>query len=404
VKALSTGTTDTSRANAIAAMVRDFHDSRNQWEWLDLAVAGKVTLDKLYTHHANGSLDELRAQRDAAEKAAADADLSAWVGRWAETDRVHGLLSLPLRPRTRDAYVTHVRWFLPADKVTPMTSFTEAYVKQRLSELPPKRKDGVVASATQRRYLISLQQFLFYLAPRVQLPEHPLANAWGRRGWAPKNGKPRMTVYEHDKVLAVLDQLDGEYRAAVALVFGSGIELSALVAMHGADVGSDAERTIVAHGTKNGAREDRTIFVDEWAWRIFAPHAKTILPRGRVWSAPEPKPGTPPDWPALRSAFYWAQVRAGYVAEPPVDEDSGKRQWGRVNPHRIHDARHSYAVNRSLGLDGEPPQGLDYLVQQLGHVDETMLARIYKKQTLAQRGERLKLQRTQQAAQAAGVK
>jgi integrase len=229
----------------------------------------------------------------------------------------------------------------------------------------------------------------------VPLTEDPFDDT----AWLPNNGSPRSTFYEHDQVKHVLDQLEGEDKAAVALIFGSGIELGALLAMKRAHVGSDSERTIVAPGTKNEFREERTIFVDEWAWKIFYPHAKSIIsPRAPLWSY---NPGT--GGKDLRETFYWAQVRAGLIDEPAKNPKTGKLLWGQVKPHTLHDARHSYCINRSLGLDGEEPQDAAFCANQLGHADEQMVLKIYKKANVKERLRLIQLRRSQQrAAKAAG--
>ena len=62
----------------------------------------------------------------------------------------------------------------------------------------------------------------------------------------PKKLAARATFYEYPKVRAVLDQVDDlQMRAALALMFGSGIEMGALMVMRGEHVGSPVERTIL---------------------------------------------------------------------------------------------------------------------------------------------------------------
>jgi len=126
-------------------------------------------------------------------------------------------------------------------------------------------------------------------------------------------------------------------------------------------------RTLVAPGTKNATRRDRTIICDAWAGRIFDPPFG--FPTAPVFHLTDNE---------LRTAFYEAQVAAGLIAEPPRSAN-GKKLWEQVRPHRIHDARHTYAITRLLGTDGEPKRTMKFIAHQLGHADETMLSRVYAK-------------------------
>lgn len=396
IKPLSTGTTDAGRANAALAMVHTFSENPKQYQWLELALSGDVSLDQLLTHHAAGSLHQLQSQLEAKQAADADGDLRPWVTQW-DTDH---LATLDLDDITKGNYLRQVRFFIPETAPFPKSKFTEDYIKAQLATLTGARHDksAKASGSTKRRYLVALQQFIRYARKRVPLESDPLADV----DWVPKNGSPRMTTHTHEQRLAVLDRMAGQDRVAMALVYGSGIELGALLALKGAHIGEtqpDGRGLITAPGTKNEYREERTIYVDAWAWKIVKPHTDTILPRGSVFSY-NPKN----DGKELRDAFYCAQVAAGLIEQPAKNEKTRKLLWGRVKPHTIHDARHTYAEIRALGLDGEPAQDITFIAQQFGHADETMVMRIYKKKNLKERQRALQVQQTQKAAQAAGGK
>jgi integrase len=88
----------------------------------------------------------------------------------------------------------------------------------------------------------------------------------------------------------------------------------------------------------------------------------------------------------IRDAFYTAQVDAQFIAAPKRSRTTSKRLWGDVaGLHHIHDARHTFAVVRLLGLDGEPKRTMKFGAANLGHADETMTMRIYSKAGVAQR-------------------
>jgi integrase len=385
-KSLSTGTDATARANAVLGMVRTMEDNPTQYAWLSLAHSGAVTLADLYNHFAAGTLDVLRDMVQKAEHAKADTDLRPAVKDFAEY-----LQRLPISDKSKLDYENQVRFFIPDTAPFPKSRLTADYVQKRLGALTGSRTDRAApaSGSTKRRYLVALQQFTRWAYPRELIDALPLAGAFGKGGWAPKNGSARSTFYEFADVQKILDHVARQDdRAALALMFGSGIELGALSALAGRDLNA-AERTVIAHGTKNVHREDRTIFVDKWAWEVFYEYARYVIGTGPIFHRTAKQ---------LRTAFYWAQVRAGLIAEPPVIEATGKRQWSAVKPHTLHDCRHSYCIIRALGQDGEEPRDTLYLSAQLGHADEQMITRVYKKANLRQR---LALIRSQAKAAAA---
>lgn len=85
-------------------------------------------------------------------------------------------------------------------------------------------------------------------------------------------------------------------------------------------------------------------------------------------------------------AFYEAQIAAGYAA--PLKDAEGRplsvteaRKAKGVSFddrfHTLHDCRHTYAIVRLTGQDGEPRADLQAIADQLGHVDLQMVSRIY---------------------------
>lgn len=379
-RSLSTGTTDLRRANAIKRMVDLFMTPGSATNrWLGYALKDECTLADVYDHHSAGELHMfelvLAAQREP--------DLDVMATTWIRDV----LPTLDIGERSRAEYARHVRYFVPEGKVMKTSELTGDYIQSKLAEITGARHDRTLAAntTTRRQYLSSLRQFVRWVRRRlprlVEMPD-PFLHVQ-----TPKKIAPRMTFYEYPKVRRLLDHVESpEYRAALALLFGSGIEMGALMAMRGEHVGAPAERTVVALGTKNEYRENRTIFVDKWAWELFYAHARQKLPKAALWSFSPSQ---------LRTAFYRAQVAAGLLEKPPRSAD-GNPNWNAVRPHTLHDCRHSYTVNRALGLDGEPPRDTGYISAQLGHADEATVLRVYKKLNIA---ERLRL--SQQAVSAA---
>lgn len=123
--------------------------------------------------------------------------------------------------------------------------------------------------------------------------------------------------------------------------------------------------------------------MDEWAWDIFVWSAPHAVGSGRVFPWSEATKGS-----ALRESFYRVQVRAGLCEEPPKSP-TGYSLWSTLEIHTLHDCRHTYAVCRGLGLDGEARQGNEYLANQLGHANEVMVQRVYKNLSAARRRQML---------------
>lgn len=368
----STGTSDVRVANRIAGMLLELRDNRTQWEWLDLAARGEISLDRLHYHFAAGTLHTLRESREAEVRSANDPALTAFVDEWSKH-----LATVQLEEKTRAEYIRHVRFLTEGLK---RSTFTDERIRDRLHSL-------TVSNSTKRRAVAPLKLFYKWARKRIPLTTNPFEDA----DWIPANNPPRTTFWEYERVVGVLGKMTGLERVAMVEVFGSGIELGALLAQQGLHINwrSD-ERTMTAPGSKNEHRMDRTVFVDAWAWKDVRDHARTVLPMAPLW--PWKDGGK-----HLRESFYEAQVAAGLLEAPPTQPKTGKKLWGRVKPHTIHDARHSYVLNRLLGLDGEPRQDMKFCAAQLGHADEQMVMKVYSKANVRERLRLIELRRAREA-------
>jgi len=355
-KRISTGTAELKIANRIAHMVESFQAERTHRDLLAHVTAGRATLMQLYDAHATGTLDALRSDITRAERV--DPDIEPFVSRW-ENEHLRGR---SIAPATVLDYVRQVRELVPAGKTFPASRWTEETIKAALLNLE-------VSDSTKRRYAAAWQLFSRYVRRRVGVT---VADPFEyQKEWMPKNGTSRTTFWTHRQARTVLDYTDGLRRSALALMFGTGMELAAIRNLQYDHL--IGERTLVAPGTKNAHRRDRTIICDAWAWTIFKGSLgmyKHGFPGGRIFSEMTDN--------ELRNAFYDAQVAAGIINEPPRSSN-GKKLWAVVKPHRLHDARHTYAITRLLGTDGEPQRTMKFISHQLGHADETMLSRVYAK-------------------------
>lgn len=371
-KPISTGTTDLKTANRILLMCHQLAEARPNWDLLELVVTGELELSRLYTHFADGTMHLLRETRAAEAVVANDVALAPWVAEWGKY-----LEDVDISDGTRREYIREVTTLVAG---LTRTTFTEDETRRRVHALG-------VSNSTKRRFVAALRLFYKWARKRVPLTHNPFEDG----DWIPANNPPRSTFWEWDRVQIVLPLInDGLARAAMTTVFGSGIELSALLAMTAADVGVSAERWIVARGTKNEYRRERTVFVDAWAWPTVRERARLVLPHTRIWNL---------DGKHLREEFYNAQVAAGFVVAPRVNKATGKKLWGEVEGlHTIHDARHSWTLNRLLGLDGEPRQSTKYCASNLGHGDEQMVMKIYGKANIDQRLRLLELAEARRVA------
>jgi len=376
VRRRSTGTDDVRVANAIATMIKEFRlDRTTGWSWLERVVRGEVDLQIVYAHRVRSALHELQSSLDARVQPRANDDLREWAKRWV-TEVLPTRVSRrrrALSQRQQDDYKRQLLALIPDDQPVLCSELTEEYVTAALQRLEAKPN-------TQRNYVSAWRLFVRWARRKgAPIAGDPFEYA---EEWLPGPGKPRNMVWSHRQRLAVLAELDGAAKAAVALMLGSGMELSALLRLRGQDVVYDDSHTVFADGSKTDYRS-RYVTVDAWAWTIFTKHAPKVAGAKRVFPWSEATKGA-----ALRESFYRAQVRAGLCEEPPKSE-KGYSLWDQVEVHTLHDCRHTYAICRSLGLDGEASQTNEYLANQLGHANEVMVQRVYKSLSAARRRQLL---------------
>lgn len=362
----STGTGDLRLANRIAQMCKAMSDHRPHHYWLTKAADGDVSLDVLYARYSEGTLNQWQDDIEAPKEE--DPDLEPWVTKW-----IAKLSERDISAELRRDYERQIRTFIPAGERFPRSLFNEDKLAEILHSLTDPRSKLPLTGSTKRRYLAPLRLFYRYARKRVPLTENPFEDA----DWIPSNNPPRMRYWDHETRLDVLSRIeDEECRVAATLLFGTGIELGPLPEMVGADINQD--RTVVVRGTKNDARRSRTVFVDRWAWSVVQKYARSFTPRAHLF----PNIG---DGKRVREAVYEAQVSAGLIDKPKVSKKSGKKLWKAVDPHTLHDARHTYCYCRLLGLDGEARESTKFCAHQLGHGSEQMVNQIYAKANLEAR-------------------
>jgi len=280
----STGTTHRPTAKARQRAIEALGpDGARGCDLLDRVADGSLALPVLFDAYSRNDVDGLRARLD-------DVDLAVHVDRWAAwlVDRV--------KPTTAERYVTHVRTLMPAGEPFQRSAFTAPAIaqwlatrtalgqKRRPSATASRRKDDPaprpVSGASKRKYLAAVQSFAQYLVEMGVLAGNPLRDVRAPRANAPRANAPRCQFLELPDVLRLVEGAQKPYRAVFTLVYGAGLEVSAILALVEADV-DVARRQVRARGTKAWTR-DRIARVADWAWPHVTAHLATLLPGERL--------------------------------------------------------------------------------------------------------------------------
>ena len=314
----SSGTDHRPTARAMGRMLEALRQER-AWELLGAVVDGSLALGTLYDAHRFGDLDGLRARRD-------DADLTKHIDGWVNW------LATRVMARTGPEYIAQVRTLMPQDAPFPRSRLTRPVVTRWLSALE-------VTGATQRHYFAALQSFVKYLRQLGVLTDNPLADVT-----LPRAGRPRGVFLELPSVLQFVEGSAQPFKAVLALAYGAGIEISAILSLVESDV-DRARRATRARGTKAWTR-DRISYIADWAWPHIEQHLETVLPGERLF----------------RGVDRW-QVGDHHRERCRV--------LGLVG-YRLHDSRHHWAVEQLRA--GTP---VELVARQLGHRDAVMALKVY---------------------------
>lgn len=308
---LSCGTRD----EQTAVMVENFARwlvYKSTKERLALEVlTGKIPLVKAFDFHNTGRLDDLLiVPKD-------DPDLVPLLRDWQGGERY----------KLQVGRLINGHFFA--------SEFTRKRVAQFLSGLP-------YSNSTKNRHRAALSRFARWLIEQEILDTNPVRDVQ-----MVKENPARMTWLERDDAKRLILAVQMPYRAAIALMAATGMELQAVERVTRRDVDLDAG-TVRARGGKNFWRDRVVRGTEPWAWEIFADYAKDFLPDAPLFGD------------VSRDTIRSHHHRASKVLKLPKTT--------------LHDWRHSYAV-WSLR------DGLSYAViaRQLGHKDTTLLQTVYGK-------------------------
>lgn len=307
---------DGRTARAVAGWVK-LQADRRAWDVLDLIADGRLSAADAYEAANAGTLALRLAQIH-------DVDLAPLMADW--------LAALAKRPKpgagTRAKYATQVGAFVGAH--CPRSTFTRARVAAWL--------DSLTVTATNR-YRAALSSFADWLVERDVLEHNPVQKVKARAEAA-----PRTRFLEVDEAIRVLERVAPRSRVLHYLLAGTGLEVSAALALQARDVGHDG--LVRARGSKTPHR-NRTVRVT-WApaWDVLVPALGARLPGA-------------PLFPGLTATMALRDLQAACRAAGIV-------------PLRSHDWRHTYAV-RELRA-GMP---LALVAHQLGHGSTILAQRVY---------------------------
>ena len=144
----------------------------------------------------------------------------------------------------------------------------------------------------------------------------------------------------------LIDAHPEPHRTLSALLHGTGLEISAALAIRKRDI-DVARRAVRAPGTKNFNR-DRVAKVRAFAWPYIERHIKNLLPGARLFEG-----------------ITYEQARR-------VLHDALEAADVTVSGYSLHSARHSFAVQL---LQQGVPHAL--IARNLGHKDESEVVRCY---------------------------
>lgn len=331
-KQLSTRTPDKRLAEKIEAMWEELANEHRAWDLLEPVMGGTVKIGTLFDMWVESGRKVVELRRRMS-----DVDLEPLIADFLE---VH---EKKVRPDTLKHIEVHVRTLIPTEQAFPRSSATPELLTKKLYAY--KGKPGTVRKVHSDwsgffDYCVRVRK-LFDRNPMEQVDRPPPT-------------KPPIRFYELDVVERIVNwQPTPERRALMALLYGTGIEISVALRLTRADV-YEKRKEVRGAGTKTHTR-DRMARVADWSWSTFWAHVKTLTPGARLF---------PESW-TRSGAYFWHERTVGW------DE---KRQEGLKLTERLplKNARHHWAVRQLRA--GAP---IKLVQEQLGHASPKLTLDTY---------------------------
>jgi integrase len=230
----------------------------------------------------------------------------------------------------------YLRTLIPADKPCPLSRVTPAWLTDQLAAYPGSR-------STRRSVASAWAGFLEHCAHVHGLFQvNPMAKVT-------RPAQRRASADFHDSATVqriVYASGDVRRRVLMAVLYGTGIEISVALRLTRADVWSESQE-INAAGTKTHTRH-RVAMVADWAWPMLAEYVRDLLPTARLF----------PAWRPEAVSKWHHHLQAKVLQLPRV--------------RRLHAARHHWAVTNLRA--GVPVAVVQH---QLGHASATMTLDVY---------------------------
>lgn len=271
---LPTRTRDEATAKAMGAMLVALGPAGQRrfelLDWLLRPKRGRDDLARLYDHFLAGTLDQLRAEM-------ADRDLAPGIAAWdtqleqayrGDTPRNYRRTIATLFPREPKEKGGAYRPLMRSAFLAP------GFIAGKLAQVAGSRTN-------RRRHHECYTSACAYLVEHGYLEANPMAGVTKAK---PDKGR-ELHIAKYSDVLRFVNAFPpGMYRAAAALIEGSGMELQAVQAFGGRDVVSIEDRVVWAHGGKNDHR-DRQVLVDAECFEAFLAYYRSQgwLPDARLF-------------------------------------------------------------------------------------------------------------------------
>lgn len=329
--------TTTTRDRLTAQRMQDAIDAVANQHPVPLDILGRLVDKSLGVPLFFSCYAESRGDLRALRAKLSDQDLLPLIDEW------HAALRGRVADDTRAHYRAAVHTLVPAGSRFLLSGLTGPRLQQWIDEMAAEVKPGTV-----RKRCMGMRSFVDWLERRGLLTEDVM-----RRVDVPAPGPARVKYLDTDDVIQLADALPSPHRELCALLAGTSIDLSTALGLRRRQV-HQGSREIRAPGTKTHTR-DRTCVVADWAW----PYVERLL-TGRL---PDAKlfEGIADRWIAgdVHRATVERLVQDGY----PVFAG----YW-------LRDHRHTWAVRAMRA--GMP---IDLMARQMGHVDGTLILKVYGK-------------------------
>jgi integrase len=259
---VSTGSTSKPLAKQLEKM---WDSLAEEWAFdiLGKVHEGALSLPELYeaweqSRHHLAALRKRLADRET------DPNLSELVERW------YTVHAGNVKPDSAAHALRHVRWLLPEGNVVLASMLTAERLELYLAEYEGARN-------TRRKVHSSWSVYFAWCAKHRYIRNSPMADVS-----RPKQEVGPISFYELPEVLRIVDaQPDAERRAFMALMYGTGADLSIAVAARRDQI-DPSNGEIRLPGTKT-ANRDRVAKIATWAWPYIEPHMRAGLTQARLF-------------------------------------------------------------------------------------------------------------------------